>query len=434
MKNFLKNKIVIPLLRFYCKTALARTKPFIIAITGSIGKTTTKETLGKVLVDAFSEDQVLVPNKSYNTEIGVPLTVLGLNVPNNINSILGWLYIIVIGFFRGVVVPKKHNYAVLEIGADKPGDIQYLTEFIKPNVAIVTAVAPVHLEEFKTVEAVAAEKFKLVEALNEQGIAILNGDDAFVWQMGKETKSKVIYFGEKAQNDYKIKEIESDIENGLRFVVSHQNNETEFKMPGFLAPHFGMSAMPAIILGEMLGIGEEQIKKSLILQKASPGRFSKIEGINSTIILDDSYNASPKSVLAGLEYVKNLNFESRTILVLGNMNELGEGSRRYHEEVGEYVFKNFSKNARLITVGENAKSYIAGKALKLGFNRKNVNSFMTAKDAGLFLKKNLEKGSLVYFKGSQNKVRLEKAVKMVMAEPERAGELLCRQGREWEDV
>lgn len=432
MKQFLKEKLIIPLLRFYCKVALTRTKPFIIAITGSIGKTTTKEAIGKVLVEAFTENNVLVPSKSYNTEIGVPLTVLGLNVPKNVNSIFGWLYIIIVGFFRGVIAPKKFKYAVLEMGADKPGDIGFLTEFIKPNISVVTAVAPVHLEEFKTIEAVATEKFKLVEALNKEGIAILNGDDPFVWQMGKEINAKVIYFGEKAQNDFVLKNTESNLENGLSFTAISEKNELLVKIPSLYPPHFAQSAMPAIVIAKILGINEEVVKKSLVLLKPAPGRFSKLDGLNQSIILDDSYNASPKSVLAGLNYIKNLKNDNELVLVLGNMNELGENAKKYHQEVGEFIFKNFSsKNTRLITVGENARDYIAGTVLGKGFSRKNVNSFMSAKDAGIFLKRNLKRKSLIYFKGSQNGVRLELAVKEVLKEPERAGELLCRQGPEW---
>ena len=183
-------KFVQQILRVLAGTYVKVKKIDIIAITGSAGKTTAKVTIG----DIVPSDQVFVPEGAYNTEYGVPLAIFRESTPNNPRNLLSWLAIF-IKMTAKLALPAPYKSIVLEFGADKPGDINYLTSFAKPHIAIVTTVLPVHLEGFGNLSEVAKEKSQLVRSLGKDDFAILNFDNEYVCEMAEHTVATVKSFG-----------------------------------------------------------------------------------------------------------------------------------------------------------------------------------------------------------------------------------------------
>ncbi|TES96592.1 hypothetical protein E3J85_01010, partial [Patescibacteria group bacterium] len=266
MRNLAK-KILERILRFLAKRVLRRYHPLVIAITGSVGKTTTKEAVCMVVKRT---SRTWYSELNYNNEIGVPLTVLGLG-PSS--SPFVWFFNLLKGLWLtfGVRVKNYPEKLVLEMAADKPGDIEYLTDFIKPQVAIITNVNPVHAEFFGDIEFTAQEKGKLVEALGREGIAILNADDKRVKKMGENSKGNLIYYGLSKEAQVKASEVETGI-NGTSFVFEYEGKREKISLPHLVGEHFAYAALAAIAVGIYLGMDFKEIAKSLEGLKPPPHR------------------------------------------------------------------------------------------------------------------------------------------------------------------
>ncbi|MBI5221448.1 MAG: UDP-N-acetylmuramoyl-tripeptide--D-alanyl-D-alanine ligase [Candidatus Magasanikbacteria bacterium] len=433
MKDKLKNKLET-ILRILAIKIFNKYQPEVVAITGSVGKTSTKEAIYTVLKTSFNVRKNI---KNYNNEIGIPLTIIG--VESGGRSALKWFGV----FWRAakLIIFKDKNYPkilVLEMGADHPGDIKYLTDFVPVKVGVVTRVASVHLEFFGSLENVAKEKGILVQTLSRDGYAVLNADDRLVAQMAKTTKAKVLTFGLLPHAQVLAKEIavsqEVDIKKdiaqikGVSFKISYQGITMPVLLPKVIGQHLVYTALAAISVGLIYQINLHTIIESLKDFESPKGRMRLIKGIKNTLIIDDTYNSSPLSARKALYELGHLNIgNNNKFAVLGDMLELGKYTEAGHREVGEAVFDYHLDY--LITVGEMSRDIVRG-AVEAGMDQDHCFNFKDSIEAGRFVQQRIKEGDVILIKGSQG-MRMEHAVKEIMAEPQRAKELLVRQGEDW---
>lgn len=412
-------KIILWKLRLIARIYLLIKNIEIVAITGSAGKTTAKATLGQILPKAT----IYVPKEAYNTEYGVPLALFDEKVPENPKNLVAWAGILW-RMFTKLFIRPPYKRIVLEYGADKPGDIHYLTSMASPHIALVTTVLPVHLEGFSDIEAVAKEKAQLVDCLGVEDFAILNFDNTYVREMAKQTKARVISFGKKGA-DIEYSALKYN-ETGMAFDITWKGNKYPVHIP-VAAPQLLPSYIGAFAIGIILGADPKGLAHKLDLISPEKGRMNVLKGISGSTLIDDSYNSNPESAKAALEVLSH--FSGRKIAVLGSMNELGDFAKKGHEEVGEMAA---DVTDMVLVIGKVAGEYLYPTVLTK-LNKKIVQKFDTSKEAGEYLKTVIEKGDVVLFKGSQNGVFTEEAVKCVLAAPEKAGELLVRQGPMWQN-
>lgn len=403
-----------------------------VGITGSIGKTSTKEAVARVLSSRFN---VRANYKNYNNEIGVPLTIIGVGQSPR-RSLIGWLDVVIKGL--RLLLIKDKNYPeilVLEMGADKPGDIQYLVEMAPCKVGVLTYISHAHTEFFKTIKRIAQEKRIILSHLGNDGFAILNYDCPLVLENAGVTKAEKISYGLKEGADLRATDINVITDEstlmplGLNFKVNYKGNIVPVFLPGFVSNTIIPAALAAVSVGTVYGINLVEAAEALRGFQPIPGHMRPVSGIKNTLILDDTYNSSPTAVKAALEVLVNIPVppESNRFAVLGDMLELGPETETAHREIGFKVAElgiDF-----LITVGKASKG-TADAAKEAGLDENKIASFSNSVEAGRFLQEKLKRGDAVLVKGSQGS-RMEKIVREVMAEPLEAPKLLCRQDKFW---
>lgn len=422
MKDFIK-KTVLRFLIALARIRLRRLRLFVVGVTGSIGKTSTKDAIYTVLKQRY---QVYRSKKSYNTDFGLPLAILEQD--SGFSSSVKWVRTLAGAAWNAFIGGRHMQMLVLEMGVDKPGDMDTLLKFVRPQVGVMTNIKPVHLAEgqFKDLDDIFREKRKLVESLPEKGIAILNADDPYIATLqGALTCRKILYgFSEAA--DLRAFGVKHSFE-GLEFALQYKNQVTEAHV-ALLGAFQVYVILPAIAVALTQGFTLEEAALALQDYRLPPGRMNPIPGIKDSLIIDSSYNASPEAVKEALDILTES--PGRKIAVLGSMNELGEVSEAKHREIGRYAA---SRADVLLTVGSAAK-WIHEEALKNGFLPGTAGHFTDALEAAEFLQKVLQKHDTILVKGSQNQVRLERLVKKLMRDPEKAETLLARQGAEWEKI
>ncbi len=275
-----------------------RINPLVIGITGSNGKTTVKEMLSSIL---RLQGKVLATRGNYNNELGVPLSLFELE--------------------------QNHRFAVLELGANKTGDIAYLTGISRPDVGLVTNVGPAHLQGFGDEKGVAEAKGEIFAGLPESGWAIINGDEPWLsaWQKIS-TAGHTLTFGAKADNDVRLERRDDQ----ARIVAPQGSFDLELPLPGEHNLHNATAAAAAAIA---LDIPLDVIQSGLAAVKPVPGRLNLLRTTSGCIVIDDTYNANPASLYSALQVLANM--QGTAWLVLGDMKELGSGSRKLHVEVGD---------------------------------------------------------------------------------------------------
>lgn len=417
--------IVEKLLGWLAKMIVRKYRPEVVGVTGSLGKTSVKDITVGILRHSFS---VRGNHSSYNNELGVPLTIVGVKSPGK--SFVGWFLI----FCQAIklLFLRDENYPeilVLEMAANRPGDLEKLVKIAPCHVGLVTSVSPAHLKFFKTVKKVSQEKRLIVSHLKKTDYAILNRDDAEVYEMGKKTDADVISFGFHPSADVrtsdvtiKFKDNDKQRPEGLFFKVIYQGNIVPMYLSGIIGEHSVYRASAAIAVALIFGMNLVEISNALRDVVMPPGRMRLIPGIKDTLLVDDSYNASPLAVKAAMETLSLIPIQGNgeRYVVLGDMLELGAQTENSHREVGLRVAElgiDF-----LITVGEAMKG-AAAAAKEAGMPENSVASFNTAEEAGRFLQEKIQTGDLILIKGSRA-MHMEKVVKEVMAEPDKAGELL----------
>ena len=430
--RYILKKVSIFILRLLARRILSAQQPEVVGITGSVGKTSTKEAIFTVLSSHLSARRNY---KSYNNEIGVPLSIIGVEKEPG-RSLKNWLLVFIKAL--GLVFKRRSNYPrvlVLEMGADHPGDIDYLTSFIKCKVGVITAIAPVHIEFFKKIENILAEKKILLERLPEDGFAVVNGDDPMIMRSLQKIKANILTFGFGEKCDVRASEIrlssgsKDDRVRGISFKLSYQGHVVPVFMPGVLGRHQVYAALAAAAVGVVFGLNLVQISEALKAFHPPRGRMSLVEGIKGTFIIDDTYNSSPTAAKAALEVLKEMSSskQARSIAVLGDMLELGAYTKQGHREVGHRVAElgiNY-----LICIGARAR-YIGHGAEEAGMDDERIYYFSHIEEASRFVQELIRKGDFILVKGSQG-MRMEKVVKEIMAHPELAKKLLVRQDPPW---
>lgn len=349
----------------------------VVGVTGSIGKTTTKELIASVLSRRF---KTLKSYGNYNNEIGLPLTLLHLG--------------------------PEHERVVLEMGMYALGEIAMLAEIALPAVGVVTCVEPVHLERLGTIEKIVQAKAELVEALPPDGVAVLNYDDERVRAMKEKTRARVFYYGLDPRADLWADEIQSEGLSGVRFRFHYRKEIIHARIP-LLGRHSVHTALAAASVGLLEGLSWGEIMAGL-KDTSAMVRLMAVRGIRNSTILDDTYNASPPSTLAALSVLGELS--GRRIAVLGDMLELGSYEEEGHRKVGRKVVEVASI---LITVGPRAR-IIAQEAQACGMPPDRIHSFDSKEEAVKLLLEILEPGDVVLVKGSRG-MKMEEIVKEIIA-------------------
>lgn len=427
MKKILK-KIIIFILKWESKLILLRFKPKIIATTGSVGKTTTKD----AIFFALSESLYIRKNqKSFNSEIGVPLTILGLD--NGYNNFFKWILNIIEGLF--VVFKRKYpKWLVLEFGVDRPGDMEYLIKWIKVDVAVFTRFpnVPVHVEYFDSPKEVIKEKKKLLKGVKKDGLVVLNADDPEVLNIKNEIKQKVLTYGILNSADVGVEnqEILYDSEQkpiGINFKVNYKENFVPVKIKGVLGNQHVYPVLAAFAIGLSQNITIVEMSESLSSSRPAPGRMNILNGINESTIIDDTYNSSPVALQEAVKTLASLHTKGSKIAVLGDMSEIGRYTANEHKIIGKMVADLGIDY--LFTLGKRAE-FIAEEAKNSGMKDSNI--FLHSEYGELVkeLKDYIKGGSVVLVKGSQV-MRTEKIVKQILEKPEKAKDLLVRQEAFW---
>jgi len=355
MKSFLINLLAF-ILKIEAKIILAKFHPQIIAVTGSIAKTSTKEAIGAILESKLKSKVKKSPG-NLNNKLGIPLAILGfVRTP----SLWLWPWIVFCGFFRAIFILVYPKILVLEIAADIPGDIAKITEYVKPKIVVLTALGPAHLEFFGNLEGLIREKSELVRAVPKDGFVVLNQEDGRVVQMAKDVQAQVKFFSGKGME---------------------------------------IASSAAIAVAQLYGIHSQESKKILSSMKSLPGRANIFEGIKKTKIIDDSYNANPLSMANALEFLADFPGK-RKIAVLGDMLELGKYTEEEHKKVGKLAKK---KTDLLVAIGPNSKK------MKADFWFGNING------AKKFLLGKIVPGDIILVKASR-KMGLEKIVENLREE------------------
>lgn len=435
---------ILEYLKFFAKLQLKKTKPIIIGITGSNGKTSTMNSVEAVLK---THRKIKVSYKA-NSEIGLPLDILNLKIIKN--SFSEWLGFLLKAPFSVLISKNTYDIYIAEMGIDSPyppQNMSYLLTFIRPHIGIFLNARPVHSEPFdhlakstnpderrlEVAQLIAKEKGKLIESLPTNGTAILNYDDENVRATGRRSsfdstqdkQATVCYFGETANSNIQIKKSVQTLQ-GTTFLFRYQDSDFEINLPTLLLPrHFAYSIAPALLAGIACGLTIHEAAISFEKNfKLPPARSSLIDGVNESLILDSSYNASTQSTLDSLELLKIS--AGRRLALLGDIRELGDVTQAEHELVAKKAAEICSE---VFLVGPQMKAYALPLLEAAGIP---VHWFEKTGSAGRYIRSILQKDDMILMKASQNTLLFEIAVEICMAHPEDADKLLCRREPFWE--
>jgi len=354
--------ILAKILRSLAIPIIHKFQPKVIAITGSAGKTSAKEAIFLVLVSKFGKS-VIKSTGNLNNELGVPLAILGYS---HVPTSWQWpfvLFYLMIKFLLIMITKKYPKILVLEYAADKPGDIKYLTDIARPEIAVITNIGPAHLEKFKSMKNIIYEKMSLAQNMEPEGIAILNKDNKYIYNFApKIFYQKVFYHG-------------NDLDS---------------------------ASNAAMAVGKIFNISEDKIKK--ILEKLEPpfGRGKIIMAKNQNIIIDDTYNANPLSMKMAIKKFNGLAIKykaKRKIICFGDMRELGQDSQKFHKEILTLA----KKSVKII--------YTVGGEFAITTN--GVNNFLHSSDLVDYLKNQHLKNCIILVKGSRA-IKMEKVVNLLI--------------------
>ena len=408
---------------------LKKYAPTVIMVSGSVGKTSTKDALYEVLKN---HTNVRKSEKSYNSETGVPLTIIGAKNPWE-NS-FAWGRVIMRGLSLLFLREPYPEYLILEVGADKPGDLARILAIAQPDIVVITRLPeiPVHVEAYASPHGVREEEFSPVHALKEGGIAVLNLDDEYVAEFAKSVPAeRTLGYGRAQGAALRIQDTALTFDRkgyptGLKVTLSEKGGRASVKLPGVFGLHHAYPVAAAVATARALGIPRESAVAGLASLLVPPGRGRILPGIQGSTLIDDTYNASPVAVSAALDALDEVHIPGRKVLILGDMLELGTYSIVEHQKVGERVARSGDV---LVTVGVRAKA-MCDAARACGMEDTRIRCFDDSKVAAAELPALIEAGDLVLLKGSQG-VRLERITKALLADTVRADTALPRQDKEW---
>ncbi|MGB9907759.1 MAG: UDP-N-acetylmuramoyl-tripeptide--D-alanyl-D-alanine ligase, partial [Candidatus Saccharicenans sp.] len=366
-------------------TRLLERQPLkIVGITGSVGKTSTKEFTARLLSEKF---RVLKSPGNFNNQIGVPISILSLD--------------------------GSQEIAVLEMGMSRRGEISKLTAIAPPDVAVITAIAPVHLEFFRDLDEIALAKREILEGARPGALAVLNGDDPRLRKMASEwQRGRVLFYGFSQDCSVRADNLRPLGLEGLSFNLVMGKEKAGVRVP-FLNRALVSNLLAACAVAHSFGLNLEQLLPALndLPQVEHRGQLLKLK--NGIIIYDDSYNSNPLALRLVLESLGQVP-AARKIAVLGDMLELGPEERVFHREAGQTIAQ-YGWDI-LVTIGQKAREMVTG-ALERGFEAGSAHSFDGAEEATAWLKTALRPGDLVLIKGS-HALALDKIVAILAKDRE----------------
>ena len=384
----------------------------VVAVVGSVGKTSTKLAIAKVLERQF---RVRYQSGNYNDRVTVPLVFFGASEPSLLN-VFAWFKLFQANK-RALKQAYPYDIVVLELGTDGPG---YMREFnyLAIDVAVVSAITPEHMEYFKTLDAVASEELAIFDFADQ---VVVNVDD---------TPGK--YLAGRKFEEYSLKSdaahyyatITADDLSGQKLKIRLANGRTLNTKSKYIGDPGARFTLAAAAVADQLDMQSPEIAKAIDQLEPFAGRMQVLPGVNDSMLIDDTYNASPIAVKSALDVLYKEKATQR-IAILGSMNELGDYSPEAHQEVGEHC--DPKKLDLVVTIGADAETFLAPAAEKHGCT---VKTFTSPYDAGEFVKSQLKKGAVVLAKGSQNRVFAEESLKPLLANSEDKDKLV-RQSSGW---
>ncbi len=390
MKKLAKS-LVASILGWQVRRLRRRHEFKVIGVAGGIGKTSTKFAIVSVLSQKFS---VRFQEGNYNDIVSVPLVFFNQPMPSLFNP-LDWLKV----FIKNEIKLRRkysHDFVIVELGTDGPGQIAEFGRYLDLDIGILTAIVPEHMEYFDNLEAVATEELGIARLSKKLFVNTELCDKKYLDKLNKDF---IGYDSTNAENIVKTKDI------------------VPAKAQLF-------SAAAAAVVGGELGLSTKQVETGIKLIKPVSGRMRILQGINGSVIIDDTYNASPAAMKQSLDTLYKLNRQEK-IALLGSMNELGRFSAEEHNAIGEYC--DPKELNLVVTVGEEAGKYLAPAAAKKGCK---IKTFIDPYQAGEYLKQTIKPETAILAKGSQNGIFAEEAVKIILAKPEDASKLV-RQSPDW---
>jgi len=365
----------VPALQALAKSVLAEQAPRVIGITGSIGKTTTKEFTAALLSPCF---RVLKSEGNFNNHLGLALSLLKLQ--------------------------PGHEAAVLEMGTSSPGEIRELTRIAPPDIAVITNVNPVHLEFFHSLEAIASAKKEILDGAKEDATAVLNGGDPFVQKIAQEWRGRRLSFGFSPACDIRASGIRKLGADGMTFELHLEGRAKRVRFPFFYEEYIS-NLLAAVGAGHALSLPFEAMVDEIPRLTPFSGRGGLIQLDHGLQLIDDSYNSNPKALEAALKGLASLPAERR-VAVLGDMLELGPAEADFHRQAGRQVAANGWD--LLLAVGPLAR-HIAEGAVAAGLPRARVLTFTTSDEAARSISTLIEDGDLILVKGSRG-IKIERVV------------------------
>ncbi len=437
--------VVLSVLRWSARQKIRQVKPRIIGVTGSVGKSSFVYLLDAVLKP---DHQVRTTFKG-NSETGLPLEILGLRAELSDYSPQTWLKILLKAPLAALSGAKDFEFLIAEMGIDSPfppKNMQYLLQIIQPEIGVMLPVSAAHSQQFSEVvpettpnrdqaiiKAIAREKGLLLTSLPRTGTAIYTADSSYIRELEPQIQAARITFGKADQSDFKLKSHEVSL-SGTTFSFSHQKDTYTLHIKdAILFEEYGNTLLAVIAAAEQLGVPiETSLQRLEQNHPLPPGRMSLIPGKKDSLILDSSYNSSPLALASALALLKKLKVKGKKIALLGDMRELGPLSETEHRQIAHEASQ---ASDDIILVGPQMKQFCLPELQKLKFAEKHLHWFAHSREVGEFMLKNtLSSDDVILVKGSQNTIYLEHVVKEIMAHPDQASKLLCRQGRYWDKV
>jgi UDP-N-acetylmuramoyl-tripeptide--D-alanyl-D-alanine ligase len=351
----------------------------VVGVTGSNGKTTTKEIISKLLEARF---RVFKSMGNFNNDYGLPLSILKLD--------------------------EGYHLAVLEMGMSRPGEIKRLCRIAEPNIGVVTNVRPVHLENFKSIDGIALAKRELIESLPVNGVAVLNNDDIRVRKFGRSFPGKVVTFGMQTAATYRVAEIRIQGLEGSEFRLNYRAKGHLLRLP-LIGEHNIDNCLPGIAVAHHLSLGFEIIDESLRKLKPVPGRGEVLHFKAGFSVVNDSYNSNPTALEAMIRFLRKVPGYERKIMVAGEMLELGSEAEQFHRDCGR-----LAASARIdIIIGVRGLAQSLCKAAQeAGCWSASTAFFEDSVTAGEWLTKQVKNGDLILVKGSRG-VKTEKVIEIL---------------------
>lgn len=413
--KLLGRAIVCTILESQVRRLRARHGFKVIAAVGSVGKTSTKVAIAKTLQASL---RVAWQEGNYNDRVSVPLIFFNQRVPNILN-VFAWLRI----FWqnnRMIRQPYPYDVVVVELGTDGPGQMEHF-DYVEPDITVVTAIMPEHMEYFGTLDAVAAEELGILGYSKQ---VLINIDDS----PAKYLKGKrFLSYGLEKKADYRtLKWQQRELGDGDITIALPGDVKLDAKLT--IAGKQGAKiVLAAAAAAHMAGVANNDIAKGLKRIKPFAGRMQILDGIRDSVIIDDTYNASPPAVEAALDVLYGVQAPQR-IAILGSMNQMGDYSPEAHREVGAYC--DAKKLDLIVTIGSDAEKYLAPAARNKGCE---VKSFTSPYQTGEFVKDQLKEGCVVLAEGSQDGVYAEEALKVLLKNPKDQTKLV-RQSAYWMNI